>query len=42
MQMIQTIMGGCTLEERKKNIKLIKKELTENVDITESNKINNE
>ena len=36
MQMIQTIMGGSTQIEREKNIKLIKKELTENVDINEA------
>ena len=36
MKMIQTIMGGSTQYEREQNRKLIKKELTENVDINEA------
>jgi len=36
MKMIQTIMGGSTQHEIEQNRKLIKKELTEKVDINES------
>ena len=34
--MIQTIMGGGNKQEREQNRKLIKKELTVNVDIVEA------
>lgn len=36
MKMIQTIMGGSTDHEREQNRKLIKKELTETVDLNEA------
>ena len=41
MTMIQTIMGGRTQSEREQNKKLIKKELTENIDINEARSIIN-
>ena len=36
MKMVQTIMGGSTKHEREQNRKLIKKELTQEVDIAEA------
>lgn len=36
MKMIQTIMGGSNIQEREQNKKLIKKELTETVDLNET------